>query len=84
MAVKLKPCTSPKGKHSWELLRNFERRNVTMNSRGTTMQVTFKGLYRCTACMERKEGCTGWPEEVAAAEERAAARRAAKAVEEGA
>lgn len=78
MAAKLKPCTSPNGKHAWELVRNFERRDITINSRGTLVHIAFKGLYRCTTCPERKEGRQGWPDELKAAAERNAARKAAR------
>lgn len=76
MANKLKPCTQPKGKHSWELVRNVEECTASLGARGARMTFSAKGLYRCTACPERKLGRSGWPEEIEAAKARNEARKA--------
>lgn len=58
MAAKLEPCMTENRKHTWEWLRNFDRKTITMNSRGTSIHVACKGLYRCVTCAARKEGPT--------------------------
>ena len=54
MAQKIKPCTlGPK--HTWVWKRNVPLKRISMTPRGTTMQLSYRGDYRCE-CGEQKYG----------------------------
>jgi hypothetical protein len=49
---KTKPCTlGPK--HKWQWVENVTIRNVTMNSRGTRISISLRGLYKCECGADR-------------------------------
>jgi hypothetical protein len=49
---KTKPCTlGPK--HKWQWVKNVTIKNVTISSRGTSMRVSLRGLYKCECGADR-------------------------------
>ncbi len=56
-AVKLKPCTSPTTRHSWQFVRNRTVHTKTL----CTARFTLKGVYKCQCCGVTKYGQPGNP-----------------------
>lgn len=52
--TKTKPCTNGP-RHSWTWVKNFNRTRITHTARGSSAQISLKGLYRC-ACGETRIG----------------------------
>lgn len=51
---KAEPCTlGPK--HKWTWLKNITNQSITYSSRGTSVRMSLRGLYKCE-CGLRKEG----------------------------
>ncbi len=51
---KINTCTiGPK--HQWLWIKNITNKKVTYSARGTAVQLSLRGLYKC-ACGELKEG----------------------------
>jgi hypothetical protein len=49
---KTKPCTNGP-KHKWQWVKNVTSATATINSHGTTMRMSLRGLYKCECGAER-------------------------------
>ena len=50
----MKPCTLGK-RHKWEFVKSITSQKVHLSAKGTTVQLSMRGLYRCQ-CGEKKLG----------------------------